>query len=600
MLVSLLSLVVWAVLLVEQWAWKGGLIRVPIPLGGAEGFPLPLLYWLSVAGYAWAYGMLFHLPHRERWSWAIRLGFGLHLFVLIASLAWYLEENPEVALFRWYLFYWNVVWAAAIAFGLAGFSWVLAQWRCARTADPWLFFLPLGGGYLTLWISASTMPIPLTLAATAGGLVLLETFRMRRLQVWSGWLRDRFENERVFLSCVVLLALALRLFYTSRVMANPDFLNTGSDGPIYDALAWALAQGQPTPVESVPSWAAQFFSPGYVRFVALIYWLAGRSYLAVCAVQSVLGAASCLLIYAIAKRLFGWPVARLSAAFGAVNFSMVFAATAMGHQALDVVWTLAVVWCLLRYLNDPVRWGRWIVGIGVLLGWAALIREGHIAFWMFLIGWFLLGMRAKLGWSLALLHASGLSLGFLVVQLLYASGGVGGLVDRVGSLWFYYQHTDTPINTWFNPWQSPGAAWALFQGQPLTVIVKVGEAMAGNFTAMFLHQGYGSFDPVFLVRGSAYFEGMWFYALFLALVGLGVVCLEACRKPREHLGWWLIIALLVSRTAVHLVLASAYRYRAPLEPYLIMLAAVGAAQLLDATDATWTGKRRLQHAASPA
>jgi len=131
-------------------------------------------------------------------------------------------------------------------------------------------------------------------------------------------------------------------------------------------------------------------------------------------------------------------------------------------------------------------------------------------------------------------------------------------------------------------------------------VAKVGEAMLGNFTAMFLHQGYGSFDPVFLVRGSPYYDGMWFYALSLALVGLGVVCWGAFRRPREHVDWWLIIVLLASRTGVHLVLASAYRYRAPLEPYLIMLAAVGVTQLVHSLDANWAGGRRLRHATRPA
>ena len=76
---------------------------------------------------------------------------------------------------------------------------------------------------------------------------------------------------------------------------------------------------------------------------------------------------------------------------------------------------------------------------------------------------------------------------------------------------------------------------------------------------------------------------MWCYAFSLAFFGLGVVCWGAFRRPVERLGWWLIIILLGSRTAVHLVLVSAYRYRVPLEPYLIMLAAVGFTQLLRAT-----------------
>ncbi len=581
--VVLCGLGVWAVLLAELWIWHGGVMRIRIPLGGSGGLHVPILYWLSIAAYAWVYGELFHLPRRERWARAVRLGFGLHVLALIARLAWYLAGESEAVLFRWYRLYWDAVWAAALAFGLAGFGWALAQWRRARAADPWLFFLPLLGGSLTVWFSAAAMPLRLTAAAAVAGAALLIGSRVHRLRVWADWLRDRLASERLFLSLIALVALALRLFYSIRVMSDPDFLNTGSDGATYDALAWALAQGQPVPVESIPWWAVQFFSPGYVRFVALIYRLAGRSYVAVCAVQSVFGAGACVLLYAVAKRLFGQTVARLSAVFGAVSFPMVFAAAAIGHQAMDLVWTLAVVWYLLAYLDDPERWGRWIIGIGLLLGWASVTREGNIVFWVFLIGWFLLGMRAKLGWRRALLHVSGLSLGVLVVLLPFVWGEGGGILARLDLQWFYRQHTTTPISAWFNPWRDPQAAWVLFQGQPLNVIVKVGEAMLGNFTAMFMNQDYGSFDLVFLVRGSPYYYGMWFYAFFLACVGLVGVCRGACQRPVERLGWWLIIVLLVSRTSVHLVFESAYRHRVPLEPYLIMLAAVGCLQLLGAT-----------------
>jgi len=108
----------------------------------------------------------------------------------------------------------------------------------------------------------------------------------------------------------------------------------------------------------------------------------------------------------------------------------------------------------------------------------------------------------------------------------------------------------------------------------------VGEAVAGNFNAMFLNQDYGSFDPVFLVRGSPYYFGMWWYAYCLAFVGLGLLLYQAWRTPIEHLGWWLIVGLLVSRALVHLFFESTYRHRVPLEPYLIMLAAFGLTQLL--------------------
>jgi hypothetical protein len=564
---------------VEVWRWGGGLIRLPIPIGGAAGLPVPLVSWLGIAVYTACFDSLFGISPGTRWGAAVRLGLVLHALMLLARQASYMASVPPVELASWYLRYWQAVWAATLTGGMAGMIWCIGCWWRARTADPWLFLSPLLAGYAVVWLISWRLAPALVLGATLAGVALFAAGRVSVLRAAWIQLGKAAGKERVFLVLVFLAALVLRLFYTARVMRDPNFLNTGSDGPTYDALAWALVQGQPAPVESLPWWAVQFFSPGYVRFVALIYWLAGRSYVAVCTVQAVLGATACVLMYAVAKRLFSQPTARIASVFGVLNFPMIFAAAAIGHQAMDLFLTLAVVWCLLQYLKRPEQWGRWLVGIGLLLGWAAVTREGNVAFWVFLIGWFLLGMRVKLGWRRALLHVFGLSLGFLVVLLPCIWGGGGGILARLDLQWFYLQHSSTHINTWFNPWRNPEAAWALFQGQPLNVMVKVGEAIWGNFTAMFMNQDYGSFDLVFLVRGSPYYYGMWFYAFFLAFFGLEVVCRAAFRRPVEHLGWWLIIALLVSRTAVHLVFESAYRHRVPLEPYLIMLAAVGATQL---------------------
>ena len=92
---------------------------------------------------------------------------------------------------------------------------------------------------------------------------------------------------------------------------------------------------------------------------------------------------------------------------------------------------------------------------------------------------------------------------------------------------------------------------------------------------MFLNQDYGSFDPVFLLRRSIYSLGVWGYAYLCAFTGLAVVAWKAMRTSVRSLGWWLVIGVVFSRALPHLLLQSAYRYRVPVEPFLIMLAAVG-------------------------
>lgn len=572
-----------ALMWLEVWRWGGGLIRLPVPIGGDEGLPVPLVSWLGVAVYAVSFNRVFGGSRTARWGAVARLGLGLHALMLLARQPSYMASVPSGELAGWYLRYWQAAWAAALAGGLAGAGWFIGRWRRARGAEPWLLFSPLLGGYAVFWAASWRLAPGLVLGATLAGAGLFGAGRLRMFQEGWGRLRAALRREGIFLMLVFVAALALRLFYTARVMTNPDFLNTGSDGPTYDALAWALVQGQPPP-ESLPWWSTHehFFTPGYVRFVALIYGLVGRSYAAVCAVQAVMGAAACVLMYAVAKRLFGVPVGRLAAMFGVVSFPMIFSAAALGHQAADLFWTLAVIWCLLQYLERPERRGRWLLGIGLLLGWAAMTREGNIAFWLFLLIWFLLGIRVRIGWPRAALHAAVLSLGFGLVALPFLRGTGGGIRERLDLQWFYHQYASTPINSWFNPWRDPAGAWALLREQPAAVLLRVGEAVVGNFNALFLNQGYGSFDPVFLARGSPYYFGMWWYAYCLAFAGLWLLLRRAWRAPVEHLGWWLLVGLLAARTSVHLFFQSAYRHRAPLEPYLIILAAFAMAQLLTA------------------
>jgi hypothetical protein len=259
---------------------------------------------------------------------------------------------------------------------------------------------------------------------------------------------------------------------------------------------------------------------------------------------------------------------------------MVFAAAAIGHQALDLFWTLAVVWCLVRYVEDPARWGRRMFLVGMLLGWAAATREGNIVFWLLLLGWFLIGVRAKLGWRKALPHALTLSIGFAMVLAPFVIGQGGGIHGRLGAQWFIMPLAGVDLQTWWNPWVNPTLAWERLREQPLEVIQRVGNEILQRVNAIFFHQGYGGFDVAALVRGSAYFYGVWGYAYLLALWGLWLVVRDALRRPIQRLGWWVLVVVLVSRALPHLLLEGSYRHRVPMEPFLIMLAAYGAIRLL--------------------
>ncbi|MBI4596881.1 MAG: glycosyltransferase family 39 protein [Candidatus Omnitrophica bacterium] len=567
-----------AVVLAEVWWWRGGLVRLSLPIADERGFPLPVLYWASVALYTLAYNAL--LGARRSLADAVRLGFGVHLSALLATLVWQMTSQHGLELSIWYVRYWQVFWIMALAIGLVWTIRFMAAWRQAAPGAADGYLMPLVISYAGFWVSSAALNPWVTLLATALGLCAAIATGVARVATGAARLRQWVRRERVFLAGVFLLALGFRLFYTVRILHSPDFLNAGSDGPAYDALAWALAQGTVD-----PRWGnIPMFAPGYVRFLAAVYHVAGRNYFLVCALQSLIGASACLLLYSIGKRLFGVMVARVAAVFGALNFPMIFAAASIGHQALDLFWTLLVVWCLVRYVQQPARWGRWMLGIGALLGWATVTREGNGVFWLGLLGWLMLGMSRVVGWRKALWHAAMLSVGFLVVLSPFVAGKGGGLRGRMGAQWMINPNSSAQVRTWFNPWTDPVAARERLRQQPITVLVKVTQEVIGNFKALCLNQGYGSFDPVFLLRRSTYYYGLWSYAYVLAFIGLFRVLAQSIRSPTQRLGWWLILLVLVCRSLPHLFFESAYRHRVPMEPYVILLAAYGLFQLTKRSD----------------
>ena len=69
---------------------------------------------------------------------------------------------------------------------------------------------------------------------------------------------------------------------------------------------------------------------------------------------------------------------------------------------------------------------------------------------------------------------------------------------------------------------------------------------------------------------------MWFYAYALTVVGTIVAgAADAGAERLRPAARCSILGVIASRTIPHLILASDYRHRAPIEPFLILLASVG-------------------------
>jgi 4-amino-4-deoxy-L-arabinose transferase-like glycosyltransferase len=372
------------------------------------------------------------------------------------------------------------------------------------------------------------------------------------------------------------VALALRLLYITRIMSDPNYLDAGADGRVYDQLAWSIASGHGVPESFATHYPLLLL--GHVWLAAGVYAVVGHSYFAWTAVQSILGAGACVLLYDMARLVFGRPTATVAGLFAAVSFPLVFAAATIGHQGLDVFLTALSVWWLMRLMVTGGSFWQWAAA-GAIVGFAFAVRETNIFFAAFLVAWIV--WRYPRGQRAALRPLAAYVAGAVVMVLPFMAPKLASPSMRAGMV----AHFDNMYRGWggmrptsrvelVGPLSDPSGALSQLQAEPERVLGTMAREYAENFAAQFLTQPYGGFDVVFLRKGTDYYYGMWFYAYVLTIAGVILVVRGSRRDHLQKSAAALILGLLAVRTVPHLILQSDYRHRAPLEPFLILLASV--------------------------
>jgi 4-amino-4-deoxy-L-arabinose transferase-like glycosyltransferase len=449
--------------------------------------------------------------------------------------------------------------------------------------------VPVAGGTLVLLAALLRFDFWPAAIAVIGGLLAgpVLSAATRRAPGWQGLLQQGWRNERVFLALVFLLAFGLRILYLLRVMTDPNYVATGGDGAVYDDLAWSIAQGHGVSERFQNAYPLLLL--GYVRLVAAIYALVGHSYFAVGAVQSAFGAATCVMLYIIAKPLLGVPVARLAAVFTALSFPLLFAAAAIGHQAIDVFLMALLIWLLARaFEHRSTGLWRW-AAIGVVLGYAVAVRETNAFFLALIVIWMAVVFRPS-GTPAVIRAVGALVAGTAVVLLPLLVPMVSSAESRMRLRVHFdrlYTGQGDAIRTrdeLAGPLSDPGAALEQLREEPAFVVNTIGRAIVHNFAVQFFTQPFGGFDLVFLAKGSKYYYAMWFYAYALAGAGIVLAARRVGADPGSSI-IVLIFGLIVARTLPHLILESHYRHRVPIEPFLILLASLAAVTLCQAVRA---------------
>jgi len=390
----------------------------------------------------------------------------------------------------------------------------------------------------------------------------------------------------VALALVGIGAFAIRVFYLYRIMSDPNCMLTGSDAVRYDAMARSFLAG-----ENI----TDSYASGYWMFLAVIYKVFGTGYFSVGIVQCIISSVSCILLYYVGARIFNARAGLIAAVLSALNFLLVFSASSIGYQVMDVFYCTAVVLLALLYTDSlyrvqgPVPWLLLCVTGGVM-ACAVATRETNFFFSIILVVWMFLMLRQRVCVKSSLAAAAVVLISYCLVLApfivrnirhtgvwypvftTYGASDSGQGRDKAFS--HYYAEY---VNLENRDLEAAGVdlfdarkTFASFMRSPGAVSSALMRNFTGKFANMFFQQGYGSFDLLFLYRLSDYYYAAWFYAYVLGIVGL-----VAAFRSRHAVLHTLGFAFIAYRTAVHLFTEAWYRHRASLEPFLLLYVAFG-------------------------
>lgn len=389
-------------------------------------------------------------------------------------------------------------------------------------------------------------------------------------------------NERRFYGGVALLALAARLAALAGWQAAGLSERLGYDPYPYYAkvlLGWL----PPAPVINHP--------PFYSFWVAGIFAVVrAPSHLAVQVVNVFLGTAAVLLFALWARRVLSPSASRLAALWLALDPLLGYFSVQLQSEPLFMA-MLGVFFLGLESAGHPLSPKR-AFALGVLGGVMSLTRSVTLLFPAFLAVSVVLARRSLRGWPAWLL----LAVGWGIAPSLW---GVRNIVKHGQFI---------PIAT--------NGGWTLWEGFTLdreevrrrpydmrAEVARLGLVDPADFNkvgAFYLQKAkdFARDNPLEAMRivvgkallywrpwvydpyppAARWASGVYFSVLFfLALVGAW----SARGDPR----WAPVWGLMANLTLLHAVFFTSLRYRTPLEPFLVCLAAAGARRLWDGAQA---------------
>lgn len=204
--------------------------------------------------------------------------------------------------------------------------------------------------------------------------------------------------EVAVLGVILFVGFLLRVSYFIEFTASPDYQFPAGDAAFKDYWARAILSGDATPPPGVPD--PQLATTPYVRppaypfFLAFVYLLTGGSYNAVRFLQFGVGLVNVVLLFYLARALFGRLAGLVAAGFMATYWTFIFFEAELTEVALTIFLILCITHFARSWLEGLTAERIWVPG--ALFGILLLARTETLLFLPVLLLWGLWALRGRL------------------------------------------------------------------------------------------------------------------------------------------------------------------------------------------------------------
>lgn len=341
------------------------------------------------------------------------------------------------------------------------------------------------------------------------------------------------------------------------------------------------------------------YEPLYSYMVAIIYAIFGAQHLYVYALQVILGAAACALVFNATNTMFGYRAAVCAATLAVLNGTLAWSDIHLLRTTLTVFMVALALSAIVSAQDNPT-WPRWAIA-GFCFGVGAMTQSYFLVAGLCCWIWWTWRHRANLK---STLHCgAGFLLGFAIclAPLVFRNAVAGApLFSMLARREFFFIIANAPdldpfvIYNLLSPYI--GAIMAQTGGDPLATVMVTIQSHGGalNYIIFMLAKAAALVAPYPANDNGMEYSYYYLHSISLKLAPvhfsiifpLAIAGAFSEGRTARAVPLYIMAGVFLSTMIVFFTMA---RYRAPLEVVLIPLAGAALAHLLDSYGTRKTG-----------